>query len=78
MENIKYGVPKNVGEALALDKANGNHLWRDSLIKEIEALMGHRAFAFLNENAKSLKKKDFKFAPLHMIFDMKQDGRRKA
>ena len=48
MGNIKYGirVPKNVKEALELDRANGNHLWRDSIIKEIKALMGHRTFAF--------------------------------
>ena len=80
MGNIKYGirVPKKFKEALELDKVNGNHLWCDSIIKEIEALMGHITFAFLNENAKSLKKKEFKFAPLCMVFDMKQDSRRKA
>ena len=40
--------------------------------------MGHKTFAFLNENAKSLKKKEFIFLPLRMIFYIKQDGRQKA
>ena len=40
--------------------------------------MGHKTFAFLNENAKSLKKKEFKFSSLQMIFYIKQDGHQKA
>ena len=76
MGNIKYGVriPHNVKEALEFDRINGDHQWHDTIIREIEALMGQDMFAYLNDNAKSLKGKGFKFCPLHMIFDIKQDG----
>ena len=40
--------------------------------------MGQDTFAYLNDNAKLLKGKGFKFCPLRMIFDIKQDGHRKA
>ena len=80
MGNIKYGVriPRNVKEALEFDRINRDHQWHDATIREIEALMGQDMFAYLNDNAKLLKGKGFKFCPLRMIFDIKQDGCRKA
>ena len=80
MGNVKYGVqiPRNVKEALEFDRINGDHQWCNAIIREIEALMGQDTFAYLNDNAKLLKGKGFKFCPLRMIFDIKQDGRRKA
>jgi len=43
-----YGVnvPKNVEEAYALDKANGNTYWADSMKKELDALMGKKTLHF--------------------------------
>ena len=40
--------------------------------------MGHQTFGFLNETWKQLKKGRYHFAPLRMIFDVKQDSHRKA
>ena len=72
----KYGIriPKSVEEALAIDRANGNHYWRNAIEKE----MGNNrvAFKILKEN---------KVVPpgrtqikCHMIFDVKFDFTRKA
>ena len=40
--------------------------------------MGHHTFWFLNETWKQLKKGGYHFAPLGIIFDVKQYGHRKA
>jgi len=40
--------------------------------------MGQKTFAYLEGSYKKLKSKEFQFAHLHMIFDVKQDGRCKA
>ena len=80
MGKIKYGVlvPRSINQALQFDRDNKDTYWRDAIVKEIEALMGHKTFEYLEANARQLKGKGFKFCPLRMIFDVKQDGRRKA
>ena len=77
MGEINYGVrvPKNVQQALELDETNGNNLWCGATIKEVGALMGHKTFKYLKGNAKTLKQKVFGWAPLWMIFYIKQDTR---
>ena len=80
MGSLKYWVrvPKNVKEALEMDRKNGNDLWKEAITREISALMGHRTFRYLKDSARILKGKGYSFAPLRMIFDVKQGGRRKA
>ena len=43
---LKYGIrfPRNVNEALRFDKENGNTLWRDAILKELEALISMNLF----------------------------------
>ena len=71
-------IPCCVKEALQNDNANSNDLWKDAIIKEIGALMGDHVLWSLKETWKQLKKGGHHFAPLRMIFDVKQDGCRKA
>ena len=71
-------VPRSVEEALEFDKNNKNDFWKESIVREIEALMGHNTFKFLSKSAKTLKKEGFEWAPLRMIFDVKSDGRLKS
>ncbi len=80
MGSVKYGVkiPKNVKEALMIDKFNKDDLWKEAIIKEISALMGRQTFEYLSGTWKKRQQEGYKFAPLRMIFDIKQDGRRKA
>jgi hypothetical protein len=72
----KFGieVPKNVAEALAIDKRNGNTLWEDSIKLEMKNVMP--AFKFLEGDmpAPIAHKK----IQCHMIFDIKMDFTRKA
>ena len=75
---LKYGirVPKNVKEALQVDKENGNTLWRDTIIKELEALMRMEVFEKSPSSMRKTRGKGFQFGPLRMIFDVKVDLRR--
>ena len=54
MGKIKYGVlvPRSIKQALQFDKDNKDTYWRDPIIKEIEALMGHKTFDYLEANAR--------------------------
>ena len=80
-KRVKYGIkiPKNTREAYEFDKENGNHLWAEAIKKEIDALMSYKVFQFIKRSDISgLKRDDYQFAPLRMIFEVKQDLRRKA
>jgi hypothetical protein len=75
-----YGVrvPRNTKEALLFDANAGNNLWKDSIFKEIEALMSMGTFKLVAERDRGSTTKNCQFAPLRVIFVCKQDLRRKA
>ena len=78
---LKYGimVPRTVAQALKLDEQNGDTQWQEAIKKEIDALMEMNTFKILSyEETKSFNREGFQYAPLRMIFDVKQDLRRKA
>ena len=75
---MKFGVevPRTVKEALELDKNNGNNKWAEAIQKEMQGLHDHQTFRFLAPGEAAPK--EYQFAPLHMVFDVKTDLRRKA
>ena len=78
---LKYEirVPKDTEEAYKIDKENNNTLWSEAINKELNALNSYKTFKLVkNNDFKSLKKEGFQFSRLRMIFDVKQDLRRKA
>lgn len=74
----KYGViiPNTVEEALALDKLNGNTYWQDAIYTEVKVLIDLGCFEFLSPQDKPSA--EYQRTKLTMIFEVKQDGRRKA
>ena len=73
----KFGVrvPRNIKEALLLDKQNKNELWKEAIKKEMSKIIEFDVF----KTAPDGKAPDgFQKIPCHMIFDVKFDGRRKA
>ena len=68
----KYGVevPKTVAEAYALDRKNGNNLWREAIEKEMRN--NRVAFEILGEGERAPR--GYSFIDCHMIFDVKMDG----
>ena len=74
--DLKFGirVPKSIEEALALDKANGNHLWENAINLEMKNVK--IAFKFLNKGAPPPV--GHTCIRCHIIFDVKMDLTRKA
>ena len=72
----KYGikVPKNIVEAYAFDKENGNFLWRDAIRKEMKGISP--AFDVLDEGVNPPPQ--YKYVGFHLVFDIKMDFTRKA
>ena len=75
---VKFGVevPRNVKEALAFEKKNGDSKWAQAIQKEMKGLLDHETFKFLDPGVQAPS--DYQFAPLRMIFDVKPDGTSKA
>jgi Reverse transcriptase (RNA-dependent DNA polymerase) len=73
----KFGeiVPRSVAHALAIDKANGNTDWQDSMTTELRQIKEYKTFRYPKQG-ESLT--DFKFIPYHFVFDIKFDGRKKS
>ena len=75
---MKYGVkvPRNVPEAFRLDEENGNSFWKEAIKAEIQSLTDMGCFKF--EDPEFRPSDDYQKTTLVMIFDVKQDLRRKA
>ena len=74
----KFGIkiPQNVKEALLFDKFNKNTKWADAIAKEMEALRKLDVFEFLPSNCNFSKEDGWQYAPMHMIFTIKQEDMR--
>ncbi len=77
-ELLKYGVevPRTVSQAYELDKKNGNTFWHDAIKLEIDSLIGLECFEFHPRDYKPGS--GYQWTSLTIIFDVKQDLRRKA
>ena len=77
----KFGiqVPRSRKEALELDKTNGNHFWREAMDAEIQQLLFYETFQILPRGQRDFaRKSEYTYIPMHMVFDVKFDLRRKA
>eukprot|EP00957_Ditylum_brightwellii_P207350 15352571-Ditylum_brightwellii.AAC.1 len=74
----KYGVkvPQSVKYVIELDKVNGNTIWRDAMALEVDALQEMECFDF--RDARDRPAGNYQCTTLHMVFDCKQDLRRKT
>ena len=75
----KFGikVPRNVKEALAFDKENGDTKWADSMQLELDQLMEYRTFRDVGTGRHRCPR-NYQLIHCHMVFDVKEDGRRKS
>ena len=73
--NEKFGIalPKNVKEALQLDKENGNTLWDDAIATETKNVKVD--FKILDDG--KMAPRDHQFVNFHMIFDIKKENFRR-
>jgi Reverse transcriptase (RNA-dependent DNA polymerase) len=75
---FKYGVevPRNLKHAKELDAQNGNTFWEEAIKLEITSLVEMECFEFRPRDYKPGD--DYQYTTLTIIFDVKQDLRRKA
>ena len=74
----KYGfrVPRNASEVEDIDKANNNRRWQDAIDLEIGQLQDYKTF--LDKGRGAPIPKGYKQITVHLVFDVKHDGRHKA
>ena len=75
---IKFGVriPKDYNEAIEFDCKNENCLQQEATDTEMKQIYEYKSFRSMGRHAKTPK--DHTMIRVHIIFDVKQDGRRKA
>jgi hypothetical protein len=80
MGKFKYGiyVPKNVEDALRQDRTNNNNLWRNSIIAELGVIQQYGTFKVVPKKLEQQVLKTHQYAPLRIIFTVKEDLRRKS
>jgi hypothetical protein len=74
----KFGirVPHNTRMALLFDKENENRLWAEAITKEMAALERLYCFEYMSPAAQFQKKDGWQYAPMCMIYDIKQEDLR--
>ena len=75
---IKFGVkvPMNYRQATQFDAENGNTLWGDAVDKEMDQIYEYETLKSAGKHAPIPR--DYTKIRVHLVFDVKSDGRRKA
>ena len=71
-EKFGYKITNNSRKELLLDKNNGNTLWSEAIVKEMTELEKLSVFQLYPPKNNFEKKCGWKYAPMHMLFDVKQ------
>jgi hypothetical protein len=74
----KFGIqgPKEINNAIDLDKKNGNQLWQEAIKTELKQLTDYQIFIVLDSGEDILA--CYQKISYHMVFDVKYDLRHKA
>ena len=71
-----FEVPKDYDDAVRIDRGNGNRKWQDAIDLEFKQLMDYDTFHDLGYKAPTPD--GYKPIRVHLVFDVKHDGRHKA
>jgi hypothetical protein len=76
----KYGfeVPRNYDHAMRLDQKNKNSLWKDAVATELQQINDYQTFIDKGHHTKTSPPAGYKKIRVHLVFDVKHDGRHKA
>ena len=77
---FKYGfeVPRNYAHAMQLDERNGNDKWKIAVETELSQIKEYQAFRDHEHKDKVRAPEGYKRITVHLVFDVKHDGRHKA
>jgi hypothetical protein len=73
-----YEIPKNYAHAMRLDEKNKNHLWKDAIDMEFTQIKEYQTFTDYGHHTKAVIPSGYKKIRVHLVFDVKHDGRHKA
>lgn len=76
INTIWHQSAQKIDQALAFDRLNGNKAWQEAIDKEMDSLNVLNVFNYKSPNYKPGD--DFQYAPLRMVFNVKQDLHLKA
>jgi Reverse transcriptase (RNA-dependent DNA polymerase) len=71
-------VPKSYDHAMRLDQRNGNTLWSDAIKLELTQINEYDTFIDKGHHTKTTPPSGYKKIRVHLVFDVKHDGRHKA
>jgi hypothetical protein len=76
----KYGyeIPRTYEQAKRLDQKNGNTLWGDATALELGQINEYVTLINKSHHTKVIPPNGFKKIRVHLVFDVKHDGRHKA
>jgi Reverse transcriptase (RNA-dependent DNA polymerase) len=73
-----YGIPKTYEQAKNIDEKNGNTLWGDATILELNQINEYVTFIDKGHHSKVTPPTGFKRIRVTIVYDIKHDGRLKA
>jgi hypothetical protein len=76
----KYGyeIPRTYEQAKRIDQKNGNTLWGDATVLELNQIDEYVTFIDKGHHSKVTPPTGFKKIRVHIVYDVKRDGRHKA
>ena len=79
-EKYKYGfvLARNYEHAMDLDRRNGNTKYADAIATELKQIDEYQTFQDLGPATKTRPPEGYKRIRVHLVFDIKHDGRHKA
>lgn len=79
LPRLKFGykVPRNISEALKIDRANRNTAWHDTIRKEIYGQVHEHKVSEVKKTSTEIPT-NYQYIPLLWVFDIKYDGRHRA
>jgi len=75
-EQFGIKIPRSTREALLFDRENGNNKWAEAMAKEMAGLERLGVFNYHSPTVEFKKEEGWQFAPLRMIFSIKQQDLR--
>jgi hypothetical protein len=73
-----YEIPRTYEQAKQLDQKNGNTLWGDATALELAQIDEYITFIDNSHHTKASPRNGFKRIRVHLVFDIKHNGRHKA
>jgi len=73
-----FEIPKTYEQAVRLDERNGNTRWQDATKTEFTSIDEYHTFIDKGHHTKAAIPTGYKKIRVHIIFDVKHDGRHKA